>query len=54
MGTANYKTAIHAEKTSWKTYQTRILSSANKVNLDFDEALPALRAGVSQSIAGLF
>ena len=38
----------------WKTYQTRIVSVANKMNLEFDEAVPALRQGLSQSLAGLF
>lgn len=38
----------------WKRYTTRISSSARKVNLDFNEALPLLRAGITQSIAGIF
>jgi outer membrane lipoprotein SlyB len=37
-----------------KTYQTRIMSTANKVNLGFDEAEPYLIAGLSKSIAGIF
>lgn len=35
-------------------YQTRIASSANKVNLKFEEALPALQDGLARSIAGIF
>lgn len=35
-------------------YRTRIVSTANQVNLRWDEALPGLEAGLSQSIAGLF
>lgn len=38
----------------WKKYQTRISSSARKVNLQFQEALPLLRQGITQSIAGIF
>ena len=38
----------------WKTYRTRIVSTANQVNLEFDEALPALEDGLIRSIAGFF
>jgi hypothetical protein len=34
--------------------KTRILSTANKVNLDFKEAMPILELGLSSSISGLF
>ncbi|WP_415062432.1 complement resistance protein TraT [Bdellovibrio sp.] len=44
----------YSEKTNWKTYQTRILSSANKVNLEFTEAAPELQRALAQSIAGIF
>ncbi len=37
-----------------KRYQTRIVSTANKVNLQFGEALPALQDGLARSIAGIF
>ena len=38
----------------WKTYRTRIVSTANQVNLQFEEALPALENGLVRSIAGFF
>ena len=38
---------------SWKRYQTRIISTANKVNLKFEEALPHLISGLSRSISGV-
>ena len=38
----------------WKHYQTRIVSEANKVNLDFPEAAPELADGIARSIAGVF
>lgn len=38
----------------WKTYHTRIVSTANQVNLDFEDALPALENGLIRSISGLF
>lgn len=37
-----------------KKYQTRILSTANKVNLKFGEALPHLTEQLVRSLAGLF
>ena len=39
---------------SWKTYRTRIVSTANRSNLEFAEALPALEGGLVRSIAGMF
>lgn len=38
----------------WKTYRTRIVSTANQVNLEFDEALVALENGLIRSISGFF
>lgn len=35
-------------------YRTRLLSSANQVNLDFKDALPKLETQVVHSIAGMF
>ena len=37
-----------------KRYQTRIASSANKVNLKFEEALPPMMEGLARSISGIF
>ncbi len=39
---------------AWKRYQTRILSTANKVNLEFAEAQPSLEKGLIASLSGLF
>jgi outer membrane lipoprotein SlyB len=38
----------------WKRYQTRVMSSANRVNLDFEDAAPELVAGLTRAIAGIF
>ncbi|MEM7206901.1 MAG: complement resistance protein TraT [Pseudomonadota bacterium] len=38
----------------WKTYHTRVVSTANQANLEFAEALPALENGLIRSIAGIF
>ena len=38
----------------WKRYQTRVMSSANRVNLEFEDAAPELVAGLTRAIAGIF
>ena len=38
----------------WKTYRTRVVSTANQANLKFEEALPALESGLVRAIAGMF
>ena len=38
----------------WKRYQTRVMSSANRVNLEFEDAAPELVAGLPRAIAGIF
>ena len=40
--------------TNWKRYRTRVGTSANKVNLEFDKAIPEIKKGLSKSIGGLF
>jgi len=50
-GTAMQQTSN--EHTSWKRYRTRIVSSANKVNLEFSEAQPELERGLIRSISGV-
>ncbi len=37
-----------------KIYKTRILTTADKVNLSFNQAAPSLENGLAQSISGLF
>jgi len=37
-----------------KKYRTRVVSSANKVNLKFEAALPQLETQLARSIAGIF
>lgn len=53
-GTSGSKQVISNETTNWKRYQTRIVSSTNKVNLDFVAAEPELSEGLAQSISGIF
>ena len=37
-----------------KRYRTRVMSTANQVNLDYDEAAPQLNAGLTRVLADLF
>lgn len=48
------KQDIQGAQTEWKTYRTRVVSTANKVNLDFAEAQPALQEALARSLSGLF
>lgn len=43
-----------SETHDWKRYQTRIMSVANKANLEFEEAAPTMVEGLTRSIAGIF
>ena len=43
-----------SEVTKFKKYRTRVVSSANKANLDYDEAAPALTQGLTRALSGLF
>ncbi len=53
-GTASEIQVSYDETVDWRAYQTRVVSTANKMNLEFDEAAPALQKGLTQSISGLF
>lgn len=51
-GTRVQQTALAT--TERRKYQTRIVSTANQVNLKFETALPALQAQLAKSLAGIF
>lgn len=53
-GTSGYKEITSTQKINWNRYQTRIVSTANKVNLKFEKAAPLLVQGLSSSVAGIF
>jgi len=53
-GASGAASVTYSEESMYKTYQTRIGSTANKVNLEFDEALPEIKRGFVTSVAGLF
>jgi len=48
------KQDIKGGKVKWKTYRTRIVSTANKMNLEFSEAKPVLESALSRSMSGIF
>ncbi len=43
-----------SEVSDRKKYRTRVVSTANKVNLEYEEAAPQLTSGLVRSISGLF
>jgi len=45
---------IKGAKVKWKTYRTRIISTAEKMNLEFAEAEPVLEKALARSVAGTF
>ncbi len=48
------KQDIQGGKVEWKTYRTRIVSTANKVNLEFEEAKHVLESALARSVSGIF
>lgn len=44
---------VNTNNAQWKTYRTRVISTANKVNLEFEEAQPALTKGLAKSLSGV-
>jgi hypothetical protein len=53
-GVGGRRTQTSSEATDMKKYRTRIVSTANKTNLVYEEAAPELTAGLIRSISGLF
>ncbi len=52
-GTSTRKVVTSTTASNYNRYQTRIISTANKVNLKLEEAVPQLVVGISNSIAGI-
>jgi len=53
-GMAGTQQQTTSEVTKFKKYQTRVVSTANKANLDYEEAAPALTQGLTRALSGLF
>jgi hypothetical protein len=54
VGTSGARTQTSSRTVGWKRYRTRIVSTAEQVNLDWPDAAPELVAGLSRSIVGIF
>lgn len=52
-GNSGAENLSYSEESNWKRYRTRVLSSANKVNLDWNEAQPELVKGLATAISGM-
>ena len=53
-GIGGAETTTFSEVTDEKRYRTRVMSTANKVNLKYEEAAPELNSGLTRVLAGLF
>jgi outer membrane lipoprotein SlyB len=53
-GVGGRRTQTSSEVTDVKKYRTRIVSTANKANLEYEEAAPQLTQGLIRSVSGLF
>ncbi|EBV2813036.1 complement resistance protein TraT [Salmonella enterica subsp. indica serovar Marseille] len=52
-GTSGYKVQTSTQTGNQHKYQTRVVSSANKVNLKFEEAKPVLEDQLAKSVANI-
>lgn len=53
-GVGGKRRQTSSEATDVKKYRTRIVSTANKANLEYEEAAPQLTQGLIRSVSGLF
>ncbi|EIL96860.1 complement resistance protein TraT [Rhodanobacter thiooxydans] len=53
-GASGGERVTYDEESNYKRYRTRVVSTANKVNLKWEEAEPVIVGGVTQSISGVF
>lgn len=44
---------VNTNDVQWKIYRTRVISTANQVNLQFEEAKAELSKGIAKSLSGL-
>ena len=44
---------VNTTSAQWKIYRTRVVNTANQVNLDFEEAQSELSKGLTKSLSGL-
>ena len=53
-GSSTHTTQDYSEESNLKRYRTRLVSNADKVNLNFADARPILEREAANSIAGIF
>ena len=53
-GTRSNTSQTYAKTSNYQRFRTRIVSNADKVNLNFADARPALEHGLTKAIAGIF
>ena len=53
-GTGSQLKQVSTRNSGYERYQTRVVSNADKVNLSFQDARPALEAGLVKALAGVF
>lgn len=53
-GESGHKEIVSTQKINMNRYQTRIVGTANRVNLKFEKASPLLIQGLTHSISGIF
>lgn len=53
-GTGSHTRQISTRNSNYERYQTRVVSNAEKVNLSFKNARPALEAGLVRTLSGIF
>ncbi|HAT1722244.1 TPA: conjugal transfer protein TraT [Legionella pneumophila] len=53
-GTASGTTQTSSKHSDYQRYRTRVVSNADKVNLSFAQARPALEQGLVKTLAGIF
>jgi hypothetical protein len=53
-GSSGQRILSTTEVHDWKRYRTRVMSTANQANLDFEDAAPELTAGLTRAVAGIF
>jgi len=53
-GTSGAEKVTYNDSSDMRAYQTRVVSTANQVNLEFEAALPPLRTGLTRALSGLF
>ncbi|MGL4687631.1 MAG: complement resistance protein TraT [Fusobacteriaceae bacterium] len=53
-GTRGVDTTVSNSKSDMNKYQTRVVSTANQVNLKFDGAVPSLKAELVKAISNIF